>query len=93
MLHQHQADVVICTEKLDGDDELIVRPCYEWRHIAIVPKNHALAGEEITLSKLAKQPILTYAPGFTGRGAIDKAFKSAGSGNGYCFGGGRFRSD
>ncbi len=78
MLHQHQADVVICTEKLDADDDLIVRPCYEWRHIAIVPKNHPLVDEPITLPLLAKQPILTYAPGFTGRSAIDKTFKAAG---------------
>jgi DNA-binding transcriptional LysR family regulator len=78
MLHRHQADVVICTEKLDTDDDLLVRPCYEWRHIGIVPKNHPLVGEEISLPKLAKQPILTYAPGFTGRSAIDKAFNAAG---------------
>ena len=78
MLHQHQADVVICTEKLDMDDELVVRPCYEWRHIAIVPKSHFLAGEQVTLAMLAKQPILTYVPGFTGRSAIDRAFKAGG---------------
>lgn len=78
LLHHHQADIAICTEKLAEDDKLIVRPCYEWHHIAVVPKNHALAEGEITLQRLATQPILTYSPGFTGRSTIEKAFSNAG---------------
>lgn len=79
LLYQHQADIAICTEKLaEDDDKLIVRPCYEWHHIAVVPKNHPLAQGEITLERLVAQPILTYSPGFTGRSTIEKAFESAG---------------
>ncbi len=78
MLHQHQADVAICTEKLDSDDKLIIKPCYEWHHIAVVPENHVLATGEINLQRLAEQPILTYSPGFTGRSTVENAFKSAG---------------
>ncbi|MCK9604958.1 MAG: LysR substrate-binding domain-containing protein [Methylomonas sp.] len=77
LLHQHQADIAICTEKLADDDRLILRPCYQWHHVAIVPKNHPLTSGELTLRRLATEPILTYSPGFTGRSAIEKAFNDA----------------
>ena len=78
LLHHHRADIAICTEKLDEDDKLVVKPCYEWQHIAIVPRHHPLAQGDITLSRLASFPILTYSAGFTGRSTIEKAFKNAG---------------
>jgi len=74
LLHQHRADIAICTEKLADDDRLILQPCYEWHHVAIVPKNHPLTAGQLSLQRLAAEPILTYTPGFTGRGAIEKAF-------------------
>lgn len=77
-LHHHHADIAICTEKLDEDEKLVVKSCYEWHHVAIVPKNHPLALGEINLSKISQYPILTYLPGFTGRSNIEKAFKNAG---------------
>lgn len=77
LLHRHQADIAICTEKLDEDDTLVVSPCYRWHHIAVVPVGHPLAEGEITLQRLSAQPILTYTPGFTGRATIEKAFYNA----------------
>jgi DNA-binding transcriptional LysR family regulator len=77
MLHQHQADIAICTEKLADDEKLIVRPCYQWHHVCVFPPGHELASGELTLQRLAQYPILTYTPGFTGRGAIDAAFVAA----------------
>ena len=77
-LHHHHADIAICTEKLDEDEKLVVKSCYEWHHVAIVPKNHPLAIGEINLNKISQYPILTYLPGFTGRSNIEKAFKNAG---------------
>lgn len=78
LLHRHQADIAICTEKLADDDSLILKPCYAWHHIAIVPRNHSLTTGELSLQRLAAEPILTYSPGFTGRTAIEKAFNDAG---------------
>lgn len=78
LLHQHQADIAICTEKLADDDKLIVKPCYRWHHVAIFPPGHDLSHGELTLQRLAHYPILTYTPGFTGRGAIERAFAAAG---------------
>lgn len=77
LLHRHQADIAICTERLDDDDKLVIKPCYDWHHIAIVPLGHRLAEGEITLQRLAAEPILTYSPGFTGRATIEKAFYNA----------------
>jgi len=77
-LHHHKADIAICTERLDEDDKLVVTPCYDWQHIAVVPRHHPLAQGDITLGRLASFPILTYSQGFTGRSNIEKAFKNVG---------------
>ena len=77
LLHRHQADIAICTEKLDEDEKLVVKPCYRWHHVAVVPLGHPLAEGEISLRRLSAQPILTYTPGFTGRTTIEKAFYNA----------------
>lgn len=77
-LHHHKADIAVCTERLDEDDKLVVKSCYEWQHIAVVPRHHPLAQGDVSLGRLASFPILTYSPGFTGRSTIEKAFKNAG---------------
>lgn len=73
-LHKDQADLAICTEKVAEDETLIIKPCYEWHHAVVVPKEHALANGALTLERLASFPILTYSLGFTGRSNIEKAF-------------------
>jgi DNA-binding transcriptional LysR family regulator len=78
LLHQHKADIAICTEKMDEDEKLAIKPCYQWHHIVVVPKGHPLIDEDITLARLATFPILTYSRGFTGRGNIEKAFDNEG---------------
>ncbi len=76
-LHTHKADIAICTEKVADDHYLTVKSCYEWNHIAIMPKNHPLSDGEISLERLASFPILTYSFGFTGRSNIEKAFEKS----------------
>ena len=76
-LHTGKADIAICTEKVADDTYLMVKPCYEWFHSAIMPKEHPLAQGEITLERLASFPILTYSLGFTGRSNIEMAFKNS----------------
>ena len=78
-LHTHKADIAICTEKVADDTYLMVKPCYEWHHVAVVPKGHPLAEGEISLDRLASFPILTYSFGFTGRSNIEMAFKNSAS--------------
>ncbi len=76
-LHTGKADIAICTEKVADDTYLMVKPCYEWFHSAIMPKEHPLTQGEITLERLASFPILTYSLGFTGRSNIEMAFKNS----------------
>ena len=77
-LHSRQADLAICTEKVAEESDLEVKPCYEWHHAVVVPKNHPLSEGELTLERLASYPILTYSFGFTGRSNIETAFKNTG---------------
>ncbi|WP_305910196.1 LysR substrate-binding domain-containing protein [Methylomarinum sp. Ch1-1] len=78
LLHEQKADIAICTEKLDDDPKLVIKPCYQWHHVVIVPHSHPLTHGEITLERLANFPILTYSRGFTGRSNLEKAFAAAG---------------
>jgi LysR family cys regulon transcriptional activator len=73
-----EADVGIATEALAQYPDLIALPCYRWTHVVIVPKGHALAEQPLTLEALAREPIITYEPGYTGRSHIDEAFAAAG---------------
>ncbi|MCK9621774.1 MAG: LysR substrate-binding domain-containing protein [Methylobacter sp.] len=75
-LHARKADIAICTEKIGEDADLVVKPCYEWHHSAVVTQNHALSEGDISLERLASYPILTYSFGFTGRSNIETAFKN-----------------
>ena len=78
LLHHHNADIAICTEKLEHDDKLVIMPCYDWHHIAVVPKAHPLITTPISLERLASFPLLTYLPGYTGYSNIEKTFGAAG---------------
>ena len=75
MLIDEVAEIGIATESLAKYPELLTLPCYEWQHVAVLPKDHPLAlKERLTLEDLAQEPIITYHPSFTGRTRIDQAF-------------------
>jgi LysR family cys regulon transcriptional activator len=75
MLLDGAADIGLATESLEAHDELITLPCYDWQHVVVVPAGHALAsGEPPTLEQLAREPLVSYHPSFTGRKRIDQAF-------------------
>lgn len=78
-----EADIGVATEALATYSELVALPCFRWTHSAVVPPEHPLAddhcrGVPLTLARLAQFPIITYEPGYTGRGHIDEAFKRQG---------------
>jgi DNA-binding transcriptional LysR family regulator len=75
-LYTRKADIAICTEKIGEDAGLVVTPCYEWHHAAVVPQDHPLSADAVSLKRLASYPILTYSFGFTGRSNIETAFKN-----------------
>ena len=79
MVLQDTAEVGLATESLSHYEELVTLPCYEWRHMIVVPAGHALATvERATLDQLAGEPLISYHPSFTGRARIDEAFAQRG---------------
>ena len=71
-----RADIGIATEALADYGELITLPIYQWSHIAIVPRGHALDGAAtLTLEQLAAHPLITYDVAYSGRSRIDAAFE------------------
>ena len=80
LLQSGEADIGIATEALDGHPSFATFPFYEWTHDVVVPAGHPLAdaAPPLTLEQLAEQPLISYHPGYTGRGQIDAAFAAAG---------------
>ncbi|MCZ8103220.1 MAG: LysR substrate-binding domain-containing protein [Burkholderiales bacterium] len=70
----------LATETLDAHPSLDTRAAYSWRHCLIVPPSHPLASHAgpPPLEALAKEPLITYTPQFTGRRGIDAAFAKRG---------------
>ena len=78
-METNKADLVICTENLQDDPSLVSFPMFRWNRCLIAPKKHPLArARGVGLEQLAKHPIVTYVPGFTGRRAFDETFRRAG---------------
>ncbi len=68
-------DFAIATEALELFSDLILLPCYQWNRCVLVPKNHPLTQvSQLTIEDVAKQPLVTYVFGFTGRSKLDEAF-------------------
>ena len=77
MLLDDTAEIGMATESLAAYDELVTLPCYEWQHMLVLPLDHPLARKDhLTLEDVAKEPVITYHPSFTGRTRIDAAFAS-----------------
>ena len=75
MVLDEVAEIGIATESLTQYDDLVTLPCYEWQHMLVMPLDHPLAkNENISLEELAREPLITYHPSFTGRTKIDHAF-------------------
>lgn len=79
LLQTGQADIGIATEALEGADQIVTFPYYQWHHAVIVPEGHPLKDQKnLTLAQIAEHPIITYHAGYTGRGQVDKAFSDVG---------------
>jgi LysR family transcriptional regulator, cys regulon transcriptional activator len=75
MLQEEVADIGIATEAIGEVDELVSLPCYEWQHAVVMPAGHPLAQvERISLEDLAREPLVSYHPSFSGRTRVDQAF-------------------
>ncbi len=73
-----EADIAIATEALDQYPQLLMLPCHRWVHCVIAPDGHPILGEKsLSLATLARWPLITYDPAFSGRSRINKAFELA----------------
>ncbi len=74
-----EADIGIATEAMDQYPQLVMLPCYQWSHVVIAPEGHPILAEPaLTLQEMARYPLITYDPAFTGRSRINRAFERAG---------------
>jgi len=79
MVTAGQADIAIATEALDHYPELLALPGYTWHHCVVVPQGHPLTKVKLlTVEEVARYPLITYSPEFTGRSHIDQAFAAKG---------------
>jgi LysR family cys regulon transcriptional activator len=75
MVVEEVAEVGLATESLAAVPELVSLPCYEWQHAVVMPTGHPLAQlERISLEDLARYPLVSYHPSFSGRTRVDQAF-------------------
>jgi len=75
MVVEDVAEVGLATESLAAVPELVSLPCYEWQHAVVMPTGHPLAQlERISLEDLARYPLISYHPSFSGRTRVDQAF-------------------
>ncbi len=79
LLQRGEADLGMATEAVDDFHDLQTYACFTWEHVAIVPPGHPLTYlPRPTLADIAKYPIITYNPEFSGRSQINHAFEEAG---------------
>jgi LysR family transcriptional regulator, cys regulon transcriptional activator len=72
-----EADIGIATEALAKAAGLVTLPAYAWNHKVIAPLDHAVLKTALSLKSLARYPLITYDPAFSGRSRINEAFKRA----------------
>lgn len=77
MVAHGEADLAICAE--GGRSDVVQLPCLRMQRIVVTPPRHPLLKvADLTLSDVARYPLITYAEGYSGRVAMDEAFRRAG---------------
>ena len=79
MVAQDRIDCAIATGSEHRFASLTLLPCYRWSRVAIVPREHPLAGAgRLTYRTLSAYPIITYTFSFNGPSSLNEAFARAG---------------
>ena len=78
LVQSGEVDFAIATEAMELFEGLVMMPCYIWERCVLVPVGHPLIVlDHLSLSDVARYPLVTYVFGFTGRSQLDEAFRSA----------------
>ena len=73
------ADIAIGTETTRAFPNLVMLPCFQLNRSVIARRGHPLLkAKKLTLEEIAKYPIITYDPAYSGRWKVMEAFKKAG---------------
>jgi len=80
MMNANQIDFAIATGGEDLFANLLLVPSYRWNRSIIVPRDHELTrlNRKLTLSDLAKYPLVTYVFSFGGQSSLKRAFAEQG---------------
>jgi LysR family cys regulon transcriptional activator len=79
MVEKGMADVAICAEVRNVPRDVVQIPCYRMNRSVITPTRHPLLRiRPLTLEAIARYPIISYDPAFSGRRIVDKAFSENG---------------
>ncbi len=80
MVAANNIDFAIATGSKELFSELLLVPSYHWDRSIIVPKGHDLTrlDRKLTLSDLAKYPLVTYVFSFGGQSSFKRAFSDQG---------------
>jgi LysR family cys regulon transcriptional activator len=78
MVVDGDAEMVIATEAVSENRDLVALPCYQWNRCALTQPGHPLLDKRrVTLADVAKYPILTYDFAFAGRTLVSETFATA----------------
>jgi LysR family transcriptional regulator, cys regulon transcriptional activator len=73
------ADIAIGTETTRAFPNLVMLPCFQLNRSVIVKRGHPLLKvKKLTLEEIAKYPIITYDPAYSGYWRVTEAFRKAG---------------
>lgn len=79
LLMTNGADLGICSEVLGDSRSMVTTEAFSWERVLIAPPGHPIHKvKNLTLKRLAKEPIVTYVTGITGRRLFDETFVAAG---------------
>ncbi|MGH8226378.1 MAG: HTH-type transcriptional regulator CysB [Steroidobacteraceae bacterium] len=79
MAAQDRIDCAIATGSEHLFEDMTILPCYRWRRVIVVPREHPLAAiPRPSLKQLGAYPIITYTFSFTGPSSLQQAFAKAG---------------
>jgi LysR family cys regulon transcriptional activator len=77
MVVDGDAEMVIATEAVSENKELVALPCYQWNRCALMLPGHPLLDKsQVTLADVAEYPILTYDFAFAGRTLVSETFEA-----------------
>ncbi|MCC7081150.1 MAG: CysB family HTH-type transcriptional regulator [Burkholderiales bacterium] len=82
-----EADIAVGTETTRPFHNLVMLPCFDLNRSVVAKVGHPLLeAKRLTLKEIAKYPIITYDPAFSGRWKVMAAFRNAGIDTNVIFG-------